>query len=92
MTCYLDSKSSPSAECSSTSKYTGKCITHDTAFVRTVGNLCKCVARLAIVKEDLGIRADTAKHISRRRVSDVLDELGVSLDGLYSILCKSERV
>ena len=51
--------------------------------MRGVGDLGDCLARLAIVEEDLGVGADTREEVVAGGVAYVLNELSVGLDGLY---------
>ena len=50
--------------------------------MRGVGDLGDCLARLAIVEEDLGVGADTCEEVAAGRVAYILHELGVRLNGL----------
>ena len=56
--------------------------TYDATRMWAIGELAERIARLAIVDEDLVVRACTREMISRWGIPDVLDELRVRLDRL----------
>ena len=57
--------------------------TYDATRMWAVGELAERIASLAIVDEDLVVRACTREMVSRRGIPDVLDELRVGLDRLF---------
>lgn len=56
--------------------------THDATSVWAVGEFAESITGLAVVDEDLVVRACTGEVVSRGSIPDVLDEFRVCLDSL----------
>ena len=56
--------------------------TDNGSFMRVAFELSKYIPRFAVIEEHFGICANRRKMVTRWRVANILNKLGVRLDGL----------